>query len=287
MKKEDEEEKSIKNKNLDGIRLKLIPKCQKLLNDTEQNIKLNIKKGKEKSLQIIETELNNRKGQLNKVDESVATAANKLQIKIEKVIKEVIEVQEKEISILKNLIENLAKENIRKLEGKEDPTLKIETNKGFEKKLIVSTILGVSLYTGLPFLGEAMVSSGSDLAFSTAVGGVIAGPIGHVIGGLVGISISIGTLIVNNSNKEKRYIKALEQLKEDIVQKFDECEKDFLENYILYKNQFLKAFAIKIQIINKDIDTVDEKKCEEIIVNYIQKKNKIIEKITSLKLDDN
>ena len=153
--------------------------------------------------------------------------------------------------------------------------------------MIISTILGVSLYTGLPFLGEAMVSSGSDLAFSTAVGGVIAGPIGHVIGGLVGISISIGTLIVNNSNKEKRYIKALEQLKEDIVQKFDECEKDFLENYILYKNQFLKAFAIKIQIINKDIDTVDEKKCEEIIVNYIQKKNKIIEKITSLKLDDN
>ena len=132
-----------------------------------------------------------------------------------------------------------------------------------------------------------MVSSGSDLAFSTAVGGVIAGPIGHVIGILVGISISIGTLIVNNSNKEKRYIKALEQLKEDIVQKFDECEKDFLEIYILYKNQFLKAFAIKIQIINKDIDTVDEKKWEEIKSNYIQKKNKIMEKITSLKLDDN
>ena len=134
LKKEDEEEKSIKNKNLDDIRLKLIPSCQKLLNATEQNIKRNIKKGKEESLQIIEEELNNRKGKLNKVDENVATAANKLQIKIEKVIKEVIEVQEKEISILKNLIENLAKENIPKLEGKEDPTLKIETNKGFKKK---------------------------------------------------------------------------------------------------------------------------------------------------------
>ena len=118
-------------------------------------------------------------------------------------------------------------------------------------------------------------------------GGVIAGPLGIAIGIMVGMSISIGTLIVNSFNKEKRYIKALEQLKEDIVQKFDECEKDFLENYTLYKNQFLKRLAIQIQIINKDIDTVDEKKWEEIIVNYFQKKNKIIEKINSLKLDDN
>ena len=155
------------------------------------------------------------------------------------------------------------------------------------KKKIISTILGASLCTGLPFLGEAMVSSGSDLAFSTAIGGVIAGPIGNVKGGLVGMSISIGTLIVNNSNKEKRYIKALEQFKEDIVKKFDECEKDFLEKYILYKNQFLKGLTIQIQIINKDIDTVDEKKWEEIKSNYFQKKKKIMEKITSLKLDDN
>ena len=233
------------------------------MNATEQNIKHNIKKGKEKSLQIIEEELNNRKGKLNKVDEDVATAANKLLIKIQKVIKEVIEEQEIEINILKNLIENLAKEDIPKLEDKEDPTLKIETNKGFKKKMIISSLCSTFLRASL----------------MTTFGGVIAGPLGIAIGIMVGMSISIGTLIVNSFNKEKRYIKALEQFKEDIIKKFDECEKDFLENYTLYKNQFLKGLAIQIQIINKDINTVDEKKWEEIIANYIQKKNKIKRKL--------
>ena len=42
-----------------------------------------------------------------------------------------------------------------------------------------------------------------------------------------------------------------------------------------------------MQIILKEINTVDKQKWEEIKSNYIQKKNKIMEKITSLKLDDN
>ena len=149
--------------------------------------------------------------------------------------------------------------------------MKIETNKGFKKKMIISSLCSTFLRASL----------------MTTFGGVIAGPLGIAIGIMVGMSISIGTLIVNSFNKEKRYIKALEQFKEDIIKKFDECENDFLENYTLYKNQFLKRLAIKIQIINKDINSVDEKKWDEIIVNYIQKKKKIMEKITSLKLDDN
>ena len=173
--------------------------------------------------------------------------------------------------------------------------MKIETNKGFKKKMIISgllsTFFGVSLSTGLPILGEAILASatigGTGIAsttFSTTVGGVFAGPWGIAIGIMVGLSISIGTLIINSFNKEKRYKKGLEQFKEDIIKKFEECENDFLENYTLYKNQFLKGLAIKIQIIVKDINTVDKKKWEEIRSNYIQKKNKIMKKITSLNL---
>ena len=130
--------------------------------------------------------------------------------------------------------------------------------------------------------GSEVVST----TFSTTVGGVFAGPWGIAIGIMVGLSISIGTLIANSFNKEKRYKKGLEQFKEDIVKKFDECEKDFLDNYTIYKNQFLKGLAIKIQIIVKEINTVDKKKWEEIRSDYIQKKNKIMKKITSLNLEN-
>ena len=134
MEKEDEEEKSIKKEKLNDIKLKLIPSCQLLFDNIEQNLKNNIKKGKEKSLQLIETELNHIKLQLKKVDEDVILAANKLQNKIKKVIEEVIEKQKREIIIVINLIEKLVKEEIQTIEDKEDSSLKIETNKDFKKK---------------------------------------------------------------------------------------------------------------------------------------------------------
>ena len=157
---------------------------------------------------------------------------------------------------------------------------------------LLSTIFGVSLSTGLPILGETMLASAAvggsaSTTFTSTVGGAIAGPFGIVIGCLVGLSISIGTLIVNYFNKEKRYKKGLEQFKEDIIKIFEEYENYFLENYTLYKNQFFKGLAIKMQIILKEINTVDKQKWEEIKSNYIQKKNKIIKKLSSLNLDNN
>ena len=288
LQEENEKEKLNHKKRLENIQKELIPNANVFLDATEQNLKNHIEEGKNKCLNLIEDEINNISDKLKDANKNISTAKKNLEIKIEKIIENVRIKQKEEIEILINLLQELFEKKFKQYVEKEYSSSKIHTNRGLTSKMIisaaVSTISGVAIRTGLTMVGEAILAGGlgstiASTSLGSAAAMVITGPVGIAIGFGVGLTISISTLFYNLLKKEKRYKKGLEKFKEDIEKLFKEAEKNCVEDFILYKNTFMKEIALRMSIINMNITSVDSKKWEAIKNNYNEKKNKIMKKI--------
>ena len=201
---------------------------------------------------------------------------------------------ENELNSLIKSIQNLFEKELVKLErNKGLSELRINTNKGFTTKMLLSllgsTISGIAVRTGLIFLGESLLAAtaagvGTGIAsstFTSAAAGAIIGPWGIALGVGIRLSISAGTLLVNYFSKEKRYKKGLQIFKEEIINIYEESEDNCLNDFILYKNEFFKGLALKINIIYLKEINIDKQKWEDIKNNYNKKKNNIMKKINS------
>ena len=159
--------------------------------------------------------------------------------------------------------------------GKVDST-KVDLNKGITLKMVFSlvgsAISGIAVRTGLVLVGQSLLAgtaaatgiASTTIVGSTTLGGVLMGPIGIVVGIGVGLTISLVSFLVHYFSKTKRYVKGLEQTKIDIKKKFDEIK-------------------IKLEIMRKQINTVNENKWKAIKEKYLIQKNAIEQKIKSFK----
>ena len=78
-------------------------------------------------------------------------------------------------------------------------------------------------------------------------------------------------------------MKGLEQTKIDIKKKFDEIKEMFINDFSAFQTSFSNEMKIKVEIMRKQINTVDENKWKTIKEKYLIQKNAIEQKIKSFK----
>ena len=188
------------------------------------------------------------------------------------------------------------KEEIEKFNsiGKVDST-KVDLNKGITLKivfsLVSSAISGIAVRTGLVLVGESLLAgtaaatgiTSTTIVGSTTVGGLLMGPVGIAIGVGVGLVISVASLLNHYFSYTKRYVKGLEQAKIDIKKKFDEIKEMFVNDFSAFQSSFSNEMKIKVEIMRKQINTVDENKWKTVKENYLIQKKAIEQKIKSFK----
>jgi hypothetical protein len=291
LKQEDENEKDIHRQYLQKIEKEFIPNAQVMFDISEMNIKTIIENGGNASLKLIEEEINNIKEKLKDAKNDVKIAANNLENKIKEVLEIVNEDLKKEILELIKRIQDLFGQNLKENILKKDSKKKIDTTIDIKvtmlSSFIISLLSGIGLRAGLTIVGESLLAgAATTTTIGSSIAGSLLGPLGTIIGFGVGISISMFSLISYFVKKEKRYIKGLQKFKEDINNLFENSEKSFLDNFNLYRVEFFKYISIKMLTTFKEINSVDKKKWEEIKINYNEKKNKIMNKIKSLNLEN-
>ena len=84
-------------------------------------------------------------------------------------------------------------------------------------------------------------------------------PVGIVVGVGVGLIISVASFLVHYFSKTRRYVKGLEQTKIDIKKKFDEIKEMFMNDFSAFQSSFSNEMKIKVEIMRKQINTVNEK----------------------------
>lgn len=161
------------------------PVIQESFDNTREKIKNIFAEGKEEIINIINDEINNISDRLKEANKDIDVATEKLKHKINAVI-EKIKIKQKEV--FTKLVKEIEKKIHKKLEEKEIKlsASNIDTNKGLTIKMlisiIVSTIAGVGIMTGLSFIGENILTgAAADEATSTfgaAAAGADVGPIG-------------------------------------------------------------------------------------------------------------
>ena len=157
--------------------------------------------------------------------------------------------------------------------------------------LVSSAISGIAVRTGLVLVGESLLAgtaaatgiATTTIAGSTTVGGALMGPVGIIIGVGVGLAISVVSFLIHYFSKTKRYVKGLEQTKIDIKKKFDEIKEMFVNDFSAFQTSLSNELKIKVEIMRKQINTVNENKWKAIKENYLIQKKAIEQKIKSFK----
>ena len=291
LKEEDELEKSQIRQNYKKIKEETEPKINKLFDESNQKLNNIFDQGKEKSINEIEEEICNIEERLKEVNKNIEKASTKIQKKIEEIISKVGDSQKKELNSLLNKIQKLIaiKFNEEKT-PKNEASTEIDTNIGLGAKMVssfISSILsGFFVRTGLIYIGESILATSiTSSSISTIIAGGLVTGFGTGIGVGVGLVIPIITFLYNYFSKERRYKEGLEKYKKDIEKIFEESKQNCLNDFNLYRSYISNNIYIKIQIMVKKINTVDDKKWEEIKQNYKIKKKIIMTKINSIKMN--
>ena len=291
IKKEDENEREENKNKCNFIKKTLIPKTKDLFIQKQKKIINIIQLCKYKCMDIFENEIKNIDQRLEETEKDVEKAAKKLEEKIQKELEEMSKEQENEVKLLLNEIENLLKENINKYyEQKNISQTKINTNKGITMKMIISlfssTISGVAVRTGLVLVGETMLygaAAGASAAvgttLSSSLAGALLGPLGIAIGFGVGIAISLGTFLIHWFSKSKRYKNGIEEYQKTLSKKLEDYQNSFENDFIVLKDSIINELNIRVEILLKEINTIDKNKWEEIKENYNKQKRLIKLKI--------
>ena len=220
-------------------------------------------------------------------------ASQLLQQKITEIVERVRGEQKLEIENLMKKIEELLEKKLEKNIDLDSSTStsKINTNTGLTKKMIISifssVVSGIAVRAGLIFIGEAALTGATagvlgGVATSSTIGGALMGPVGIAIGFGVGLTISVGTALIHYFSKTKRYKKGVEQFKTEIINKFDDSERNTLDDFRTYKDEFFKEINIKLELLEANLESIDEEKWESIKNNYKIKKGNIMEKINKM-----
>ena len=283
------EQIKLDNKNqYDLLKNHILPKIKDLFKYKEDNIKRIINDGRHKIIGLIESEIKNINERLESAGKNVEEAGSILQKKIQEILDKTNEDNEKEIKLLNEEIEKDLKEAISNFyEIKGINIDKINTNIGLTTKMVFSFIgsvfSGIAVRTGLVLFGQSLLAGATVIAgqapITAAIGGFLMGPVGIGVGFVVGIGISLTTLLVHWFKKDKRYKKGLEEMKKKINEKMDENEKNFMSDFEVFKEAFYKEFDVMLETLLFNIEHIDEKKWKKLKIAYNEKKKEIQKRI--------
>ena len=190
--------------------------------------------------------------------------------------------QKEQEKILNNLIEdikNRAKEKIKAYYKSQNlPVNEIDVQ--VEKIYVLFIeILAISLATigkilgtaaGIGFIVALGIGAGIALGTSLTIGfGILLG-LGLVGGIVVGGIVTVVSYFWSKYKKRNQYREALETSKKKLINKFNEVEYSFSDNYKTFKDTLIKELKLKTEIYLKRINN-DEEEWKE-----LQKKYKII-----------
>jgi GTPase Era involved in 16S rRNA processing len=292
IKKEDENQIKENKERCDFIKNILIPKTNELFIDKEKKIRNIIDLGKYKCLDVFNDELKYIEDRLKATNNDVENAAKLLEEKIQKIINDINEEQDKEVKSLLNEIEKLLKDNINQYYEQKDLTQsKINTNKGITIKMVISlftsAVSGLAVRGGLVLFGQTVIAgaaagaTAAGATFSTAVAGALLGPAGIAIGFGVGVAISLGTFLVHWFSKTKRYKNGIEDSKQNLLKKLEEFQDSFSSDFTVFRESIINELNVKVEILRKEITSIDKKKWDELRSNYLKQKDIIKQKIES------
>ena len=129
---------------------------------------------------------------------------------------------------------------------------------GIVKTLITGALGGASAGVGLAVLGStvaASVAAGTMTATAmTTLVGSFFGPLGIVAGLAVGGLITGVGFLIGSLTRKKKYIKALEETKSSISQKFDDIDSSFINNFDSFKNKLIEELNVKNEVELQGID---------------------------------
>ena len=283
-----EEEETIEGnkEKCNFIKNKIIPETEKLFIEKEKQINSIIIIGKDKCMDIFDDELKYLDERIKESNNDIEKASEKLQEKIKQVIEEVNNCQQKEINSIFEEIEKLLNDIINKHYEKkylEDYEIHINKKKTLEivKNLFNVAFSKLSTILGLKNFGKEVIRGGLQaLGFYTFTGSTF-GTIGAVIGLGIGSIICFGIIIRNIFSSSKRYKTNIELCKIDLKQKFDQMQDSLSSDFSFYRDSIISELNIKIEILDKNIDSINKEEWEELRKNYNTQKNNIKEKIQS------
>ena len=294
--KENEQEKEMLIKRCELFQTKIIPSIELKFEEKKKTIMDILELGLFQCQKLIDEEIKNADKILEEANKDIEAVAKNFEKKIDEIISRTNEKKEKQLINLTSEIESVLKEEIESFYsiGNVGST-KVDLNKGITLKMVFSlvgsAISGIAVRTGLVMVGQSLLvgtaaATGittTTIAGSTTIGGVLMGPLGIAIGIGVGLTISVVSFLVHYFSKTKRYVKGLEQTKIDITKKFDEIKEMFMNDFTAFQNSLSNELKIKVEIMRKQINTVNENKWKAIKEKYLIQKKAIEQKIKSFK----
>ena len=294
--KENEQEKEMLIERCELFQTKIIPNIESKFEEKKKTIMDILELGLFQCQNLIDEEIKNADKILEEANKDIEVVAKNFEKKIDEIISRTNEKKEKQLINLTSEIESVLKEEIESFYsiGKVGST-KVDLNKGITLKMVFSlvgsAISGIAVRTGLVMVGQSLLAgtaaatgiTTTTIAGSTTIGGVLMGPLGIIIGVGVGVTISVVSFLVHYFSKTKRYVKGLEQTKIDITKKFEEIKEMFMNDFTVFQNSLSNELKIKVEIMRKQINTVNENKWKAIKEKYLIQKKAIEQKIKSFK----
>jgi len=297
LKEETAKEKEQKKQYFEYLKNTFIPQLKETFEQTQKKLIESIQFGKLKALDLINKEIDNINERLKDSENDTEKAGKILIEKIEIIINNVKNDQNRELELLQKKIEEHLKEVFQKFENKntlDNSTLKSSLsvfNIKMIASLITSTVTGFLARQGvISLLAEAGTSTAATAATGAAVGseiGGLAGPIGIAVGIGVGVILSAVLIAYDISRKDKKYLEILKSFKEQIEQKFKDSENNCENNFIIYKEETFKRINILLEIHEKEIKITNKEKWEKYRVDYNNRKNRIMNQINSMNFNNN
>jgi len=255
------------------LKSSLIPNAKKLLEDKENKIKQIILNGKQKSLEIIEDEINNLKQRNKDSKENQIDTLLKLDEKINNQINTMKKEQDDITNTIIDDIINLSFENINihynskylsldEIEIEIKKIKEIIIPKTSDEKGKITTLKGLSI-------GGAGVGGVVAVNITATAGFLLAVSLG-LVGGISALSLIGGiNYIIGKFKKTSKYIEALTSYKNHIINKFEDMVKTFENDFEIFKNSLLKRLDILCDLLYTKLDDNEMiKKWENIKSEY-------------------
>ena len=283
-----ENEKNNIRKQYELFKNNVIPKIQNYLNQKQTKIRGIIANTKSKCLDLISDEIDHAEQRLKDAGKDPAKASSILEEKIKEEFNKMVSIQTEETKTILNDIFKLSNKAIEThyqqsdLSESEISVMK-QKSFGIVKTLLTGALGGASAGVGLAVLGSSVMASVAAGTLSTTamttLAGSFFGPMGIVAGLTVGGIISGIGFLVGALTRKKKYIKAMEETKSSVSQKFDDIDSAFVSNFESFKNNLIKELNVKNEVELKGIDHMKIPDWNKMIQEYKVRKEDIQAKL--------